>query len=71
MKALWPMTLANTLNSRLKVQACDDAHPLNFGGFATLERNIIFDIERFRETLLRSGVSGSTWNAFSKRCQQA
>lgn len=33
------------------VQACGDCHLMNFGGFATAERNIIFDINDFDETL--------------------
>jgi uncharacterized protein (DUF2252 family) len=43
--------LANTPNSGLRVQACGDAHLLNFGGFATPERNVIFDINDLDETL--------------------
>ena len=43
--------LAPTLCSGLRVQACGDAHLLNFGGFATPERNLIFDINDFDETL--------------------
>ena len=43
--------LARTPSSGLRVQACGDAHLLNFGGFATPERNIIFDINDFDETL--------------------
>jgi len=43
--------LAHTPCSGLKVQACGDAHLMNFGGFATPERNIIFDINDFDETL--------------------
>ena len=43
--------LAHTPSSGLRVQACGDAHLLNFGGFATPERNIIFDINDFDETL--------------------
>ena len=43
--------LARTPNSGLRVQACGDAHLMNFGGFATPERNIIFDINDFDETL--------------------
>ncbi|HBK04392.1 MAG TPA: DUF2252 domain-containing protein [Acetobacteraceae bacterium] len=35
----------------LHVQVCGDCHLLNFGGFATPERNIIFDINDFDETL--------------------
>jgi uncharacterized protein (DUF2252 family) len=33
------------------VQACGDAHLLNFGAFATPERNLVFDINDFDETL--------------------
>ncbi len=43
--------LARTPCSGLRVQACGDAHLMNFGGFATPERNIIFDINDFDETL--------------------
>jgi uncharacterized protein (DUF2252 family) len=32
------------------VQLCGDCHILNFGGFATPERNLIFDINDFDET---------------------
>jgi len=35
----------------IRVQACGDCHLLNFGGFATAERNIVFDINDFDETL--------------------
>jgi len=42
--------LSGTPNSGFSVQACGDAHLLNFGGFATPERNIIFDINDFDET---------------------
>jgi len=34
----------------MKVQACGDCHLQNFGGFATPERNLIFDINDFDET---------------------
>ncbi len=43
--------LSRTPCSGLRVQACGDAHLMNFGGFATPERNIIFDINDFDETL--------------------
>jgi len=43
--------LATTPATGLRVQACGDCHLLNFGGFATPERNIIFDINDFDETL--------------------
>jgi len=43
--------LAHTAQSGLRVQACGDAHLMNFGGFATPERNFIFDINDLDETL--------------------
>jgi CHAD domain-containing protein len=43
--------LAHTAKSGHIVQACGDAHLMNFGGFATPERKIIFDINDFDETL--------------------
>jgi uncharacterized protein (DUF2252 family) len=49
--AVMAADLALTPNSGLKVQACGDAHLLNFGGFATPERNVIFDINDLDETL--------------------
>jgi Uncharacterized protein conserved in bacteria (DUF2252) len=42
--------LATTPATGLRVQACGDCHLLNFGGFATPERNIISDINDFDET---------------------
>jgi len=43
--------LAKTPATGLRVQACGDCHLLNFGGFATPERNIVFDINDLDETL--------------------
>jgi len=43
--------LATTPASGIQVQACGDAHLSNFGGFATPERRIVFDINDFDETL--------------------
>lgn len=43
--------LAATPSSGIRVQACGDAHLSNFGGFATPERRIVFDINDFDETL--------------------
>src|SRR5690348_8869652 len=43
--------LATTPSMGVNVQACSDCHLMNFGGFATPERNIIFDINDFDETL--------------------
>jgi uncharacterized protein (DUF2252 family) len=44
--------LAGTAVTGLKLQACGDCHLLNFGGFATPERKVIFDINDFDETLV-------------------
>ncbi len=43
--------LSTTPATGLRVQACGDCHLLNFGAFATPERNLIFDINDFDETL--------------------
>jgi uncharacterized protein (DUF2252 family) len=43
--------LARTPRSGLTVQACGDAHLANFGVFASPERNLVFDINDFDETL--------------------
>ena len=46
--------LASTPSSGLNVQACGDAHLSNFGVFASAERNLVFDVNDFDETLARS-----------------
>src|SRR6516162_2647102 len=43
--------LACTPNTGLRVQACGDAHLLNFGAYATPERRVIFDLNDLDETL--------------------
>ena len=43
--------LANTPVSGINVQLCGDAHLSNFGFFATPERNLVFDVNDFDETL--------------------
>ncbi len=43
--------LADTPASGLRVQACGDCHLLNFGGYATPERRLVFDINDLDETL--------------------
>ena len=43
--------LAVTPASGLRVQACGDAHLLNFGIYATPERRLVFDVNDFDETL--------------------
>jgi uncharacterized protein (DUF2252 family) len=42
--------LANALVSGITVQACGDCHLANFGGFASPERVLVFDINDFDET---------------------
>ncbi|CAB3789534.1 DUF2252 domain-containing protein [Pararobbsia alpina] len=49
--SLMAADLATTPTSGIRVQACGDAHLMNFGGFATPERNVIFDINDLDETL--------------------
>ncbi len=48
--ALMASDLSTTPSTGLTVQACGDAHLLNFGGFATPERHIVFDLNDFDET---------------------
>jgi len=43
--------LTTTPTTGIRVQACGDCHLLNFGLFATPERNLVFDINDFDETL--------------------
>jgi uncharacterized protein (DUF2252 family) len=43
--------LAQTPHSGIQVQVCGDCHLMNFGGFGTPERRIVFDINDFDETL--------------------
>ncbi len=49
--AVMAADLAVTPTTNVHVQACGDCHLLNFGGFATPERSINFDINDFDETL--------------------
>lgn len=81
--AVMAYDLSHTPNSAINVQACGDCHLLNFGGFATPERNIIFDINDFDETsvapwewdmkrLAASFVIAGRANGFkAKVCQEA
>ena len=43
--------LAGTPVTGIRVQACGDAHLMNFGAFATPERRVIFDINDLDESL--------------------
>jgi uncharacterized protein (DUF2252 family) len=49
--SLMAMDLGHTPTSGIRVQACGDCHLSNFGLFATPERNLVFDINDFDETL--------------------
>ena len=49
--AIQAYDLAGTPTSGIIVQACGDCHLMNFGGFATPERTLAFDINDFDETL--------------------
>ncbi|MBS2039713.1 DUF2252 domain-containing protein [bacterium] len=43
--------LQHTPDTGIRVQACGDCHLCNFGGFATPERRLVFDLNDFDETL--------------------
>jgi uncharacterized protein (DUF2252 family) len=49
--AVMASDLASQPDSGLEVQLCGDAHVLNFGLWATPERNLFFDLRDFDETL--------------------
>ncbi len=49
--AIMAADLAHTPTTGVYVQVCGDCHLLNFGGFATPERRLVFDINDFDETL--------------------
>ncbi len=49
--AIMAYDLARTPISGIRVQAGGDAHLMNFGGFATPERHLVFDVNDFDETL--------------------
>ena len=49
--AVMAADLATQPNSGLEVQLCGDAHVLNYGLWATPERNLQFDLRDFDETL--------------------
>ncbi len=59
--AIMASDLAHTASSGLRIVICGDCHLLNFGGFATTERKLIFDINDFDE------VSIAPWEWDVKR----
>jgi uncharacterized protein (DUF2252 family) len=52
--ALMAWDLSTTPATGITVQACGDCHAANFGGFASPERRLLFDINDFDETLRAS-----------------
>jgi uncharacterized protein (DUF2252 family) len=48
--SLMAYDLASTPHTNIQAQACGDCHLLNFGLFATPERNLVFDLNDFDET---------------------
>lgn len=76
--AIMAADLANTPNSGMLLQLCGDCHLMNFGGFATPERKLVFDINDFDETfpgpwewdvkrLAASFVIAGKWRKFSTK----
>ena len=59
--AIMAYDLAHTPSTGLTVLACGDCHLMNFGGFATAERKVIFDLNDFDE------VSIAPWEWDVKR----
>jgi len=49
--AVMAADLAHDVHSHLDVQLCGDAHLVNFGGFASPERDMVFDVNDFDETI--------------------
>ena len=49
--AVMAWDLSRTPATGIRVQACGDCHASNFGGFASPERQLLFDINDFDETL--------------------
>jgi len=48
--AVMAADLAQVPRTPLEVQLCGDAHLVNFGGFASPERDLVFDVNDFDET---------------------
>jgi len=50
--AIMAADLATTERTGVNLQICGDCHLVNFGGFATPERKLVFDINDFDETAI-------------------
>jgi uncharacterized protein (DUF2252 family) len=80
--AIMASDLAQTPNTGIHLQLCGDCHLMNFGGFATPERKLVFDINDFDETfpgpwewdikrLAASFAIAGRWRKFSnKNCKE-
>ena len=80
--AIMAADLAHTPNTGIDLQLCGDCHLMNFGGFATPERKLVFDINDFDETfpgpwewdvkrLAASFAIAGRWRKFSnKNCKE-
>ncbi len=80
--AIMAADLAETPDSGIHLQLCGDCHLMNFGGFATPERKLVFDINDFDETypgpwewdlkrLAASFAIAGRWRKFSdKNCKE-
>jgi len=80
--AVMAADLAQTPSTGIHVQLCGDAHISNFGVFATPERQLVFDVNDFDETLpgpwewdfkrlVASAIVAGYENGFSnKRCRR-
>jgi len=80
--AIMAADLAQTPNTGIDLQLCGDCHLMNFGGFATPERQLVFDINDFDETfpgpwewdlkrLATSFVIAGRWRKFTdKICRE-
>jgi uncharacterized protein (DUF2252 family) len=80
--AVMAADLADTPTTGIHVQLCGDAHISNFGVFATPERQLVFDVNDFDETLpgpwewdlkrlVASAIVAGRENGFSeKRCRR-
>ncbi|RKR10079.1 uncharacterized protein (DUF2252 family) [Flavobacterium sp. 90] len=76
--AIMAADLAQTPSTGIDLQLCGDCHLMNFGGFATPERKLVFDINDFDETfpgpwewdvkrLAASFVIAGRWRKFTNK----
>jgi uncharacterized protein (DUF2252 family) len=63
--AIMAYDLTHTPSTDMNLVACGDCHLLNFGGFATTERNVIFDINDFDEVSIAPWEWDVKWLAAS------